>query len=166
MLLKHAFIRLRTVASNPSAVGLLLFSGLVAVVFWPGLTDATGAGWPGGQLDGSRGVVISVTVVIFWLVMWPMIAISPLRGQVVKGRRSATFGTQAHPALPVSPRARLVAEALTVLAVVMIIRTPVLFFDLFGEAQRIFLRGAGHAVPWRQWFIEQSVAGASSCFPS
>ena len=165
MLLTHALIRLRAAASNPSAMGLLLFSSLVAVVFWPGLTDASGAGWPGGQLEGSRGVVVSVTIVILWLVMWPMIAISPIRGQVVKGRRSASFGTQAHPALPISPTARLIAEALTVLAVVMIIRAPVLLFDLFGEAQQIFLRGGEHAAPWRRGFVEQSLAGAFIMLP-
>lgn len=165
MLLKHALIRLRVAVSDPSAFGLLLFSGLVTIVFWPGLTDASGAGWPGGQLGGSQGVVVSVTIMILWLVMWPMIAISPLRGQVVKGRRSTTFGAQAHPALPIGPRARVVAEALAVLGVVMILRAPVLFFDLFGEAQQIFLRGGGHAVPWRRWFVEQSLAGAFIMLP-
>jgi len=165
MLVKHAFIRLRVAASNPLGFALLLFSGLVTIVFWPGLTDASGAGWPAGQITDPRGAVVSVTVVLLWLVMWPMIASSPLRGQVVKGRRSGTFATQAHPTLPIGPRTRVIVEALTVLVVVMIIRAPILFSDLFGDVLQTLVRGTDHAAPWREWFIEQSLAGGLIMLP-
>jgi hypothetical protein len=165
MLLKHALIRLRVVASSPLGMALLLFSGLVTIVFWPGLTDASGAGWPGSQISEPRGAIISVTTVLLWLVMWPMIAGSPIRGQAVKGRRSGAFAVQAHPALPIGPRMRVVAEALVVLAVIMIIRAPVLFSALIGEALQILVNNAGDNDSWRLWFIEQSLAGALVMLP-
>jgi hypothetical protein len=60
---------------------------------------------------------------------------------------------------------RVVAEALVVLAVIMIIRAPVLFSALIGEALQILVNNAGDNDSWRLWFIEQSLAGALVMLP-
>lgn len=164
-ILNHAQVRLRTALRDPFSLALLLFSALVTVIFWPGLTDASGAGWPGGQLVAAGRSVVSVSIALIWLVMWPAIATSPLRGQAVKGARSTTYAAHALPALPIGPRQRIVAEALTTLAVVLLVRAAGAGLDLLGEVERAVIGGPADTGAWRQWYLVQTVAGAFVMLP-
>jgi hypothetical protein len=163
--LKHWTVRLRATVGDPWALTLILLSGLLSLVYWPGLTDPSGAGWLGVGVAVPPVPIIGVTMLLLWIYLWSMLMGGTAGGRVAAGRRSRTFVARALPALPVGAWARALAEALVILTLVLLARAP--WFFLGGWVHgALGAPGefAGEAV-YRAEFAQQSFFGALLILP-
>lgn len=116
MVLRHAFIRVGALLSTPSGLGLLLLAGLAAQIVLAVLLaivtfDASRGQGPQPSLPG---LALLWLFGVYALWTWTWILARPFSG----GRGSWGGRPWPLPALPIGPRGRLVAEAVTAVVLV------------------------------------------------
>ncbi len=157
VLVAHIGGRVRSIASRPSAVATLLLCAMISAFFWPSLTPAGTAPWgldlgtpgPQRQIEADQMAVVALAVIgVLWIGFFPL-----LLGMIVRPQATGTGRGRAielgHPALPLSTRARVVLEALTILLLIMLARVPFILLrnQLSGGADLYPENIAGSFVP-------------------
>jgi hypothetical protein len=156
-ILRHCRIRLATVLRRPLQAGLLVFSGLCSVIFWPGLTDPSGSGWMGLHVLESQGAAFSMLIMAMYVIGLPMVAMGAVRGSAAQHGRHRAWGIQSHPALPIGARSRLLAEALAALVPIVTVRLTA--FATGFVPQRFWL-GLESSSSTGVWIVQSTVAGS------
>jgi len=137
---RHSVTRLRMTARDPFALGLLAFAGAVTVPFWGfGLGvhpfEARHLPWPRGVVTFTRGwtptalqlaVRFAHPAVVFSQVLGAALVAGAL-GPASARRRWPPALERAMPALPLGPRARVVADVLAVSLYVLTARAALLW---------------------------------------
>ncbi len=163
--LAHARIRLWATLRSPVALSILVFSGLVSLLYWPSPTDSSGLGWTRGDLSDPASFLFANAGMLLMVFVWSMLVSSAVAGRVAHGRRAVPSFGPALPALPVGARSRALAEAIIALAIILAVRAPGLFL---GEwAHRTFgppVKFMGTEA-FRAQFVEHSLAGALIMLP-
>lgn len=122
MILRHYWIRLRTVAQDPVALSMLALAGLASL-----LPTYRLALWRFESRPSQIGVLVALHLI--FLLLWAPLAALPVVGTAARSARAAAGGRMM-PALPIGPRERALAEALVALTFVLLARTPALL--LYG----------------------------------
>ena len=128
-ILTHARIRFLAVLRDPSAVVVMLCTGLATYALWPQPMGPSGPRWEfrPGQLEP---VGIATMLIFFWLWLWPMLAATAVGGRSSHPGRLGAF-QQVYPPLPVSTRGRLFAEIGVLFLFVLLVRVPGAFLGGF-----------------------------------
>jgi len=128
----HYRIRMQACFRAPFALAVLLFSGLLSVLYWPTLMAP---GVLGGPLLSAEQGINEGALLLIWIYIWPMLAGTLARGSSAADDREA-MGHVLLPALPVGMKTRILAETLLVLTVVLVLQAPL--FLLGGSMREYF----------------------------
>jgi hypothetical protein len=135
---RHAWIRTRTLLTSPADLMVLLLAAWSSLLLWPIVVPWTLL--PTRSLRGPAGYFLLVFLILtLWL--WSWIAARPLIGNVAHGGRTPASQTLPLPALPIGVRVRVIADAVTVLALLLLVRAVTL--ELLS---RIFLVRDGSTI--------------------
>jgi hypothetical protein len=140
---RHFRARLRTALRDPFALGLLAFAGIATIPLWlfpMGLDPVTARQqpWPAGATLSYTGppptalqlaVKLPHTAVVLFQVLWAALVAGALARESALRRWPAGPGREL-PALPVGPRARVVADVLVAISLLLAARALVL--SIFG----------------------------------
>ncbi len=144
----HCVARFGMAVRDPFALGLLAFAGAVTVPLWSwwlGIHPlwARHYPWPGGPVfyNGPAPTAVRLAfyqpfgLVVLTQVLWAALVAWALGRESAQGQWSAA---RALPALPIGPRARVVADALVAIALAMAARAVVLSWGGVRLGQTLF----------------------------
>lgn len=116
---RHLRVRLAAVLRDPGALLVLAGAAAATLLLWPGATPPGVGGWtvPSAGAEPAPAALEGTTVFL-WLLLWPVLPVTAAAGRVAPSARGDAFAQRGCPALPVTPRARMLAEALLVLLAV------------------------------------------------
>lgn len=148
---RHFRVRLGSVLRDPGALLVLAAAGAATILLWPGVSAPADGGWtPTSAGTSPAPAALEGTTVFLWLLLWPVLPVIAAAGRVAPSARGDAFAQRGCPALPVTPRARMLAEALLVLLAVAL-----------AHAIRALLPGA----PAPAGLLRELVAGALVALP-
>lgn len=135
----HLPARLRALATSLDGLLLLAIAGTAGLMLWPGLTDAHGM-WTVGLSSGPdpEPRLLDGLVTLLSLLLWPVLPVIAATGRATGTTRGDALAQRALRGLPAGPRARMAAEVVVVLGVVLATR---LAWSLAGApASETYLR--------------------------
>jgi hypothetical protein len=159
---RHYLIRLKAVFTEPYAFSVFLLTGAASLMHWPGLIDTSRVIAP---MFGTDSGMNEAALMLLWVFVWPMLAGGAAGGSVAGGGRDA-MALRPLPALPVSMRTRVLAEAALIFTFVLIFRIPAV---LLGESfyQTLYLPGLLDArEKAMDAFIDRSLLGSLMMLPA
>jgi len=133
---RHAWIRTRTVLTSPGDLALLLVAAWSSLCLWPFVHWTLAPTLFGPARFGY--VLLVFCILALWL--WSWMAARPLMGSASSGGRASMSQALPLPALPIGIHARVIADAMTGLALLLLIRAATL--ELLS---RVFLGSDGIA---------------------
>jgi hypothetical protein len=116
----HFWIRLRATLADPVALTVMIATGLATLILWPGPMPASGPRLLFG--DEAMPPGLAVLYVFMWIWLWPAVASLRVGGATAASGTSGVLLQRGHPALPVGPRARVLAEVAVIVAFVLVAR--------------------------------------------
>jgi hypothetical protein len=128
----HVTGRVRSIASTPSSIAALLVCAIISAFFWPSLTPTGTAPWgldlgtPGPQREIEEAAMLNVSLAVIgvlWVGFFPMLLGMVIRPKATSAGRNSEIEL-GHPALPIPTRVRIICEAVTVMALIMVTRIP------------------------------------------
>jgi len=122
--LTHLRIRLRATLGDPAALAVMIATGLATLILWPGPMPATGPRLLFG--DEAMPAGTATLYVFMWIWLWPAVASLRVGGSTTTGTASVVLAQRGHPALPVGPRAHVLAEVAVIVLFVLVVRTALL----------------------------------------
>ncbi|MFH1998792.1 MAG: hypothetical protein ABIK28_03880 [Planctomycetota bacterium] len=159
---KHFSIRLKAVRTDPHLLGVMLLTGLSSLLYWPGLIDREGARLSTGS---SELPISELLIALMWAYIWPMLAGNTAGGSI-PGSSKENLALRPVPALPVSMRVRVMAEALLIVSFVFLVRIPSF---IWGESIHSHLYLPGLLNPENMAagpFVERSIMGTFIMLPA
>lgn len=116
---RHFRVRLGAVLRDPGALLVLAGAAAATLLLWPGVTPPGDGGWSALSAGAEPAPeALEGTTVFLWLLIWPVLPVTAAAGRVAPSARGDAFAQRGCPALPVTLRARMLAEALLVLLAV------------------------------------------------
>jgi hypothetical protein len=122
--LTHLRIRLRATLADPVALAVMIGTGLATLILWPGPMPPSGPQLLFGGEPMPRSLATLYTFMWIWL--WPAVASLRVGGATAAGGASGVLSQRGHPALPIGPRARVLAEVAVTVTWVLVVRVAVL----------------------------------------
>lgn len=120
----HFRIRLRANLTDPRALTAMIVTALATLILWPGPMPTSG---PRLLFGGEPMPAGMATLYVFmWIWLWPAVASLRVGGPTAAGGAGGLLFQRGHPALPVGPRARVLAEVAVIVAFVLVVRAAAL----------------------------------------
>jgi hypothetical protein len=122
--LTHLRIRLRATLVDPVALAVMVTTGLATLILWPGPMPSSGP----QLLFGGEPMPqpIATPYVFMWIWLWPAVASLRVGGPTAAGGAGGLLFQRGHPALPIGPRARVLAEVAVTVVCVLVVRAAAL----------------------------------------
>lgn len=154
--LRHLATRLRSMATEPASVAMLIVAGATHLFLWPWILEPRFFGQAAGLGDLHT---------LMFLLLCPWLASIPAAGRATGTRPQKVLVSWAVPTLPIGRRARVVSEAAAVLVAVGVVRLPGIFMDELGHHLFSFAGPFASPSVYRLEFAGYSLTGLLVMLP-